>query len=116
MKNIGRYNGISCYECSDKEYAVAVNSGQDMGNQIFIIDGTMVRNNVIVGYYDGRHVRDVYDGVPYKVKNMPEPQVDMDREPEVPVATGMPEIKDIVYSDYTKVVDDFFAHLKDPVI
>lgn len=111
MKNIGRYNGIPCYECSDKEYVNVVNGGQDT-EQIFIIDGTMVKNNVIVGYYDGKHVRDVYDGVPYKVKNMPGPQVDMDKEPEVPVATGMPEFKDIVYSDYTKVVDDFFANLE----
>ena len=119
MKNIGKYNGIPCYDCSDKEYVNVVNSGQDMGAQIFIIDGTMVRNNVIVGYYDGKHVRDVYDGVPYKVKYMPGPQVDMDREPveevhtAVSVATGMPEIKDIVYSDYTKIVDDFFTNLKE---
>ena len=121
MKNIGKYNGIPCYECSDYEYTNVVKSGQDNGKQIFIIDGTMVKKNEIIGYYDGKHVRDVYDGVPYKVNHVPGPQVSMDREepkvePEVSVPTGTAEIKEIVYSDYTKVVDAFFAHLSDPVI
>ena len=65
MKNIGKYNGIPCYECTDKEYTNVVKSGQDNGKQIFIIDGTMVKKNEIVGYYDGKHVRDVYDGKVY---------------------------------------------------
>ena len=117
MKNIGKYQGVPCYECSDKEYKDVLKSGQDNG-KIFIIDGTMVKKNEIIGYYNGSFVRDVYDGVPYVVEKQPGLQVSMDREPveEVSVPTGNVEIKEIVYSDYTKAVDDFFAHLSDPVI
>ena len=61
MKNIGKYNGIPCYECTHKEYVNARNGKLDDGRQIFIIDGTMVKNNIIVGYYDGKSVDDVYD-------------------------------------------------------
>ena len=114
MKNIGKYQGIHCYECSDKEYKNALKSGQDNGKQIFIIDGTMVKKNEIIGYYDGSSVRDVYDGVPYVVERQPGPQMPVEKE--VVVATGEAEIKEIVYSDYTKIVDDFFAHLNDPVV
>ena len=116
MKNIGKYQGTVCYECTDKEYKDALKSGQDNGRQIFIIDGTMVKKNEIIGYYDGSHVRDVYDGVPYVVVKQPGPQMPVEKEPEVPVATGTTEIKEIVYSDYTTIVDDFFAHLNDPVV
>ena len=49
MKNIGKYNGIPCYECTHKEYVNAYNNKLDNGKQIFIIDGTMVKQNVIVG-------------------------------------------------------------------
>ena len=111
MKNIGKYSGISCYTCTDGEYKEALKFGQDDGTRIFIIDETMVKKNEIIGYYDGRHVRDVYDGVPYVVQKQPGPQMPVEKEPEVLVATG-----EVVYSDYTKIVDDFFAHLNDPVI
>ena len=114
MKNIGKYQGTPCYMCTEREYRDALNSGQDNGRQIFIIDETMVKRNEIIGYYDGSHVRDVYDGVPYVVVKQPGPQMPVEKEPEVSVATG--EIKEIVYSDYTKIVDDFFAHLNDPVV
>lgn len=117
MKNIGKYQGIPCYMCTEREYKDALNSGQDNGRQIFIIDETMVKRNEIIGYYDGRHVRDVYDGVPYVVVKQPGPQMPVEKEPEkVSVPTGETEIKEIVYSDYTKIVDDFFAHLDDPVV
>lgn len=65
MKNIGKYNGIPCYECTHKEYVDAYNKDLDTGKQIFIIDGTMVRQNVIVGKYDGQRVKDLYDGHVY---------------------------------------------------
>ena len=106
MKNIGKYQGVPCYECSDKEYKDVLKSGQD-DNKIFIIDGTMVRKNIIIGYYNGSFVNDVYDGVPYVVEKQPGPTMPMDTEVEV---------KDVNYSDYTQVVDDFFANLKDPVV
>ena len=116
MKNIGKYNGIPCYTCTNTEWHECYRNGSDNGKQIFIIDETMVKKNEIIGYYDGKHVRDVYDGVPYVVERQPGPQMPVEKEPEVSVATGTTEIKEIVYSDYTKIVDDFFAHLNDPVV
>ena len=68
MKNIGKYNGILCYTCTNVEWKDAYDRGQDDGKQIFIIDGVMVRNNKIVGYYDGKHVKDRYDEQPYYVE------------------------------------------------
>ena len=68
MKNIGKYNGILCYTCTNVEWKDAYDRGQDDGKQIFIIDGVMVRNNKIVGYYDGKHVKDKYDEQPYYVE------------------------------------------------
>jgi hypothetical protein len=65
MKNIGNYNGIPCYECSHREYIDTYNKDLDNGKQIFIVDGTMIRQNVIVGHYDGHHVKDSYDGKVY---------------------------------------------------
>ena len=62
MKNIGKYNGIPCYECLYKEYVSTYDRGFDNGAQIFIIDGVMVKKNTIIGYYDGRVVKDVYNG------------------------------------------------------
>ena len=62
MKNIGKYNGIPCYECTHGEYVDAYKKDLDNGKQIFIINGVMVRQNVIIGIYDGKHVKDSYDG------------------------------------------------------
>jgi hypothetical protein len=116
MKNIGKYQGTPCYECTDREYKEVYKKKQDDGHQIYIIDGTMVKRGIIIGHYDGNSVRDVYDGVPYVVVKQPGPQMPVEKEPEASVPTGKTEIKEIVYSDYTKVVDNFFAHLNDPVI
>lgn len=68
MKNIGKYNGVPCYTCTNVEWHDCYKKGQDNGKQIFIIDGTMVQNNKIVGYYDGTHVKDRYDGQIYYVE------------------------------------------------
>ena len=65
MKNIGKYNGIPCYECTHGEYVDAYKKDLDNGKQIFIINGVMVRQNVIIGIYDGKHVKDSYDGKVY---------------------------------------------------
>lgn len=111
MKNIGKYQGTICYECTDKEYKDVLKSGQDNGRQIFIIDGTMVKKNEIIGYYDGSHVRDVYDGVPYVVKHEPAPQRPLDTEP-AKSAEVEEVVKEIRFSDYSKVVDQFFALLE----
>ena len=111
MKNIGKYNGVPCYECTDKEYVNTVKNGQDNGKQIFIVDGTMIRNGIIVGHYDGTHVRDVYDEVPYMVKHEPAPQRPLDTEPAKSVEVEE-VVKEIRFSDYSKVVDEFFALLE----
>lgn len=123
MKNIGRYNGISCYECSHSEYVNAYNNKLDDGKQIFIIDGTMVQKNTIIGYYDGKHVNDVYDGKMYYVKTPNQKKtapVTADNkfveEVSTSSSTGVTyeEVvaKEIRFSDYSKIVDDFFAKLE----
>lgn len=123
MKNIGRYNGISCYECSHSEYVNAYDNKLDDGKQIFIIDGTMVQKNTIIGYYDGKHVNDVYDGKTYYAK-MPNQKktatVTADKKFVEEVKTSSPTgvtyeevvAKEIRFSDYSKIVDDFFAKLE----
>ena len=123
MKNIGRYNGISCYECSHSEYVNAYDNKLDDGKQIFIIDGTMVQKNTIIGYYDGQHVKDVYDGKMYYAK-MPSQKktatVTADKKSVEEVKTSSSTgatyeevvAKEIRFSDYSKIVDDFFARLE----
>lgn len=120
MNHIGKYQGTPCYECSDREYKDALSKGRDDGEQIFIIDGTMVRRNIIIGYYDGKSVRDVYDSVPYVVRHEPGPQREMTKTANEPAKVSVPageayeEVtsKEINFADYSKVVDEFFAHLE----
>ena len=123
MKNIGRYNGISCYECSHSEYVNAYENKLDDGKQIFIIDGTMVQKNTIIGYYDGKHVNDVYDGKMYYAKTSSQKKtatVTADNkfveDAKTSSSTGATyeEVvaKEICFSDYSKIVDDFFAKLE----
>ena len=68
MKNIGKYNGVPCYECTNTEWKNYYDKNLDNGIQIFIIDGVMVQKNKIVGHYDGTHVKDRYDEQPYYVE------------------------------------------------
>lgn len=123
MKNIGRYNGISCYECSHSEYVNAYENKLDDGKRLFIIDGTMVQKNTIIGYYDGKHVNDVYDGKMYYAKMSSQKKtatVTADNkfveEVKTSSSTGTTyeEVvaKEIRFSDYSKIVDDFFAKLE----
>ena len=131
MKNIGRYNGISCYECTYNEYVDAYNKDLDDGKQIFIIDGTMVRQNVIIGQYDGKRVKDLYDGRVYycnddvmefnrqkKVENskcneMPAEKANEKQEGQMTVASYEELVKqDIDFGKYSVVVDEFFALLE----
>ena len=123
MKNIGRYNGISCYECSHSEYVNAYENNLDDGKQIFIIDSTMVQKNTIIGYYDGQHVNDVYDGKMYYAKTPSQKKtatVTADNKVVEEVKTSSSTgatyeevvAKDICFSDYSKIVDDFFAKLE----
>jgi hypothetical protein len=116
MKNIGKYNGVPCYECTNVEWKDRYDRGQDNGKQIFIIDGVMVRNNKIVGHYDGKHVTDRYDEQPYyveiKVDNYD--VMNMRKKAETADNVSYEEVvaKEIHFSDYSHVVDEFFALLE----
>ena len=135
MKNIGKYNSIPCYECTHKEYVDAYNKDLDTGKQIFIIDGTMVRQNVIVGKYDGQRVKDLYDGrVYYRNDDVMEfnkqkkasvtadnskwdekfvEEVKAKQEGQMTVASYEELVKqDIDFGKYSTVVDEFFALLE----
>lgn len=135
MKNIGKYNGIPCYECTHKEYVDAYNKNFDIGKQIFIIDGTMVRQNVIVGKYDGQRVKDLYDGkVYYRDDDVMDfnkqkkasftadnskwdekfvEEVKAKQEGHMTVASYEELVKqDIDFRRYSTVVDQFFALLE----
>ena len=138
MKNIGKYNGIPCYTCTNVEWKDLYDGGKDNGKQIFIIDGVMVRNNKIVGHYDGTHVKDRYDEQPYfvevKVDNSDvmafnkqkkatftaenskwdEKFVEEVKTAGTAVAASYEELvkQDIDFGKYSTVVDQFFALLE----
>ena len=127
MKNIGKYNGIPCYECTHVEYVDAYNKDLDNGKQIFIINGVMVKQNVIVGNYDGKHVKDQYDGKVYyrtydkNDKNDKTPAANDSKCEEVKVAqesqVTTASYEELVnqtfdFSKYSTVVDEFFALLE----
>lgn len=108
MKHLGTYNGIKCYECMRKEYIDEYKNGRDNGNTIYIIDGEMVKNNVIIGYYNGKTVKDLYDGVVYYKKETKET-----KKQEVFENVKIEDVvKEINFSDYSGVVDKFFEELK----
>ena len=128
MKNIGKYNGIPCYECTHVEYVDAYNKDLDNGKQIFIINGVMVKQNVIVGIYDGKHVKDQYDGKVYyhtydknDVMQFKASAADKNECEEVEVAqksqvttASYEELvnQTIDFGKYSTVVDEFFALLE----
>ena len=115
MNFIGQYKGSKCYASSHSAYRDVYKKGMDVGDSIFIIGGTMVRNNKIIGYYDGNSVKEVYNGVPYLQE---EPVVKkpayMPPKKSEPVVAKEPEtaVKEICFADYSKVVDEFFALLE----
>lgn len=140
MKNIGKYNGIPCYTCTNVEWKDCYDKGKDDGKQIFIIDGIMVRNNKIVGHYDGQHVKDRYDEQPYFVATATKDNGDVmafnkqkkatftaenskwdekfveevRTKPETAVDVSYEELvkQDIDFGKYSTVVDQFFALLE----
>ena len=130
MENIGKYQGIVCMRCSHNEYEKIRSNGLDRRDYIYVIDnpgGTerrMVRDNIIIGYYNGHRVEDVYKGEKY----FKEPKVsknEMKNEEskwhethnrQISSSTGAyneTELKvvDIDFSKYSKVVDEFFEAL-----
>ena len=123
MKNIGKYNGIPCYECTHGEYVDAYNKDLDNGKQIFIINGVMVKQNVIVGIYDGKHVKDQYDGKVYyrtydsnkttAANDSKCEEVKVAQESRVTTASYEELVnQDIDFGKYSTVVDEFFALLE----
>lgn len=129
MKNIGKYNGVPCYECTHKEYVDAYNKDLDTGKQIFIIDGTMVKRNVIIGKYDGQRVKDLYDGQVYyrnddvmEFNKQKKASVTADNNKNEKFAEEVKQVtaasykelvkQDIDFGKYSTVVDEFFALLE----
>ena len=110
MKSIGIYKGYKCYVCTDKEY----NEDTIRPDVIYIIDGTMVKNGLIIGHYDGNVVRDVYDCVLYKVRHTPGPEREMMKTEKKEEEEKTEEVvvdTDIDFSKYSTVVDEFFRLL-----
>lgn len=112
MESIGIYKGYKCYVCTDKQY----NEGTIRPDVVYIIDGTMVRNGIIIGHYDGNMVREVYDCVPYKVRHEPGPQMKINegrkKDDENAVKNDVIGLPQIDFKDYSKVVDEFFRLLE----
>lgn len=108
MKNIGSYKGKKCYTCNEQEYINVLKNGTD-GDNIFIIDETMVYHNTIIGYYDGSRVKDVYDNKEYYKQKEKRKKEKKNQPVEAEVAE--PVLPDIHFEDYTAVVDEFFKEL-----
>ena len=134
MENIGRYNSVVCMKCSDAEYRRVRMNGLDRKDYIYVIDnprGTerpMVRDNKIIGYYDGHRVEDVYRNEDYlktpkvsknEMKNeMANEESRWNSAPtrqtsSSPGTYNETELKvvDIDFSKYSRVVDEFFEAL-----
>ena len=60
MKNIGRYQGIPCYECMKDELDDLLREGKGNDNNIYIANGVMVKKSIIIGYYDRGNGSDCY--------------------------------------------------------
>lgn len=107
MKNIGSYKSKKCYTCNEQEYISVLKNGTD-GDNIFIIDETMVYHNTIMGYYDGFRVKDVYDNKEYYKQK--EKKQGQEKVVEVEETAGL-VLPEIHFEDYTMVVDEFFKTL-----
>ena len=99
MKSIGTYNGDICYDCTYDEYMKLYNSNK-CGDGIYIIKEQMVKKNRLIGHYDGEKVVE-YGGNEFYVK----PKYET-------VEVKVNKTADINFSDYSKVVDEFFEKLE----
>ena len=99
MKRIGTFNRDICYECTHDEYMELYNKNE-CGNDVYIIKGQMVKKNRLIGYYDGKKVVE-YGGNEFYVK----PKYET-------VEVKVNKTADINFSDYSKVVDEFFEKLE----
>lgn len=61
MYKIGNYHGIPCYKTTRKEFLK--NRGQEAGSSVIYVieddNGRMIRDNRIIGVYDGRVVHEM---------------------------------------------------------
>lgn len=97
MKNIGRYEGKDCWNCTKDEWLSL--SGRNRNDVIYIIGENMVCANSIIGNYNGHRV-DRYQE-PYAIYHFERGK----RAETKPVG-------DIDFKEYTKVVDDFFKDME----
>ena len=97
MKNIGKYRGVDCFECSNSEWQTV---GKNFPEVIFIINGVMVKNGVIIGHYDGKTVKDNWDGIKYSTRVL------SDYQTEVAIGRAREKLKE------TKKVPEFFEDEK----
>lgn len=143
---LGTYDGINCYEITQKEF-VDNKLYEFKDGLIYIIKddhGVMVRNNRIIGYYNGRTVEKVNQENVYMLMMPPSKKAEVERSVENATKTSnaflkmfeekveekpkpkkkrkaTPQVKsmtyeevvahEIVFSDYSKVVDEFFRNL-----
>lgn len=133
MKNIGKYQGVLCYTCTHKEWYEQYKTRYNLEDYIFIIDGVMVRNNKIIGYYDGSRVEDRYDEKPYYVEKKANKQnkkatvtaenskwdekfveeVKATQEGRMTTASYEELVNQVIdFSNYSTIVDEFFALLE----
>ena len=125
MKNIGKYQGTSCFQCTKDELDDLLRKGKDDDKKIYIANGVMVKNGIIIGYYDGMYVKEDYSGTRYFVATAPKEE----KESEVfyskkkskwdETATAVSNVsyedlvkQDIDFGNYSKIVDEFFALLE----
>lgn len=135
MKNIGKYQGVFCYTCTHKEWYEHYKAGYNLEDYIFIIDGVMVRNNKIIGYYDGSRVEDRYDEKPYYVEKNKAmngsrkvtitadnskwdekfvEEVKAMQEGRMTTASYEELVNQVIdFSNYSTIVDEFFALLEE---
>ena len=100
MKNIGNYRGVDCFECSNKEWEAI---GKNFPEIIFVINGVMVKNGVIIGHYDGNKVKDCWDGKKYDAR------ASNDYQMELAIGRAKEKLKE------TKRVPEFFEDEKKEV-
>lgn len=133
MKNIGRYQGTPCYECTKDELYDLLREGKGNDINIYIVNGVMVKKGIIIGYYDGNTVKEDYKGTPYlsemiysemKSKWDEEERAKQyyskkkskwdDETEAVATASSYEDLvkQDIDFGNYSKIVDEFFALLE----
>ena len=129
MKNIGKYQGIPCFECTKEELYDLLREDKDDGRNIYIANGIMVKKGIVIGYYDGQRVKDDYNETPYLETISSKDKVfyskrkskwDEEVETETEVAETSADVssydelvkQNIDFSNYSKVVDQFFATLE----